>query len=319
MCFALFMVMLDNTVVNVALPSIQRDLHASISGLEWTVNAYTLAFAVLLVTGGRLGDIFGRRRMFLIGVVVFGALERLHRLLPERGVAGHRPRHPGRRRRVHDARDAVDHRQRVPAAGARHGDRHVGRRQRAGAGHRPGRRRLPRRERLLAVDLLPQRAGRRSSPSPSRSSATTSRATRPSTHHVDIPGVVTLTVGLAALVLALVEGNRGAGARRAIVGLLVVAAASAGRLRRRRDARARRRWSTSRSSARARSWAPNIVAFIVSFAMLAMFFFLALYMQNVRGYCAAAGRRAVPALDRRDHRHGPDRRAPGRPHRPASR
>src|SRR5436189_2628 len=73
MCFALFMVMLDNTVVNVALPSIQRDLGASISGLEWTVNAYTLAFAVLLVTGGRLGDLFGRRRMFLFGVVTFAA------------------------------------------------------------------------------------------------------------------------------------------------------------------------------------------------------------------------------------------------------
>ncbi len=68
MCFALFMIMLDNTVVNVALPSIQRDLHASLSALEWTVNAYTLTFAVLLVTGGRLGDIFGRRRMFLFGV-----------------------------------------------------------------------------------------------------------------------------------------------------------------------------------------------------------------------------------------------------------
>src|ERR671937_1868548 len=71
MCFALFMVMLDNTVVNVALPSIQADLHSSLSGLEWTINAYTLTFAVLLVTGGRLGDIFGRRRSFLFGVVVF--------------------------------------------------------------------------------------------------------------------------------------------------------------------------------------------------------------------------------------------------------
>src|SRR3954470_22959931 len=71
MCFALFMIMLDNTVVNVALPSIQKDLGASLSGLEWTVNAYTLSFAVLLVTGGRLGDILGRRKMFLFGVVVF--------------------------------------------------------------------------------------------------------------------------------------------------------------------------------------------------------------------------------------------------------
>ena len=71
MCFALFMIMLDNTVVNVALPSIQRDLHTSLSALEWTINAYTLTFAVLLVTGGRLGDIFGRRRMFLFGVITF--------------------------------------------------------------------------------------------------------------------------------------------------------------------------------------------------------------------------------------------------------
>src|SRR5437773_6907976 len=70
MCFALFMIMLDNTVVNVALPSIQRDLHASISSLEWTVNAYTLTFAVLLVTGGPRGDIFGRRTMFLGGAIV---------------------------------------------------------------------------------------------------------------------------------------------------------------------------------------------------------------------------------------------------------
>ena len=68
MCFALFMLMLDNTVVNVALPSIQRDLHATLSGLEWTINAYTLTLAVLMVTGGRLGDIFGRRRMFLFGL-----------------------------------------------------------------------------------------------------------------------------------------------------------------------------------------------------------------------------------------------------------
>src|SRR2546430_15352887 len=71
MCFGVFMIMLDNTVVNVALPSIQRDLHASISSLEWTINGYTLSFAVLLATGGRLGDIFGRRRMFIGGGVGF--------------------------------------------------------------------------------------------------------------------------------------------------------------------------------------------------------------------------------------------------------
>ena len=115
MCFALFMIMLDNTVVNVALPSIQRDLDVSISSLEWTVNAYTLTFAVLLVTGGRLGDIFGRRRGFITGVVIFG-LSSLFIAFSQSGrMADRRPRGPGRRRRVHDAGDALDHHQRLPA------------------------------------------------------------------------------------------------------------------------------------------------------------------------------------------------------------
>src|SRR5262245_38039158 len=71
MCLSMFMIMLDSTVVNVALPSIQKDLHTSVDQLEWVVNGYTLSFAALLVTGGRLGDIFGRRLIFMIGVVVF--------------------------------------------------------------------------------------------------------------------------------------------------------------------------------------------------------------------------------------------------------
>ena len=60
----LFMVVLDNLVVNVALPSIHADLGASIQALEWTVNAYTLAYTVMLLTGAALGDRFGRKRMF---------------------------------------------------------------------------------------------------------------------------------------------------------------------------------------------------------------------------------------------------------------
>ena len=65
------MVTLDNLVVTNALPSIRRDLGASLEDLEWTVNAYTLAFAVFLLTGAALGDRFGRRRMFLIGIAIF--------------------------------------------------------------------------------------------------------------------------------------------------------------------------------------------------------------------------------------------------------
>ncbi|MEO8898436.1 MAG: DHA2 family efflux MFS transporter permease subunit [Candidatus Dormibacter sp.] len=68
---ALFMVTLDNLVVTTALPSIHRDLGGGIDSLEWTVNAYTLSFAVLLLTGAALGDRFGRRRMFGLGLAVF--------------------------------------------------------------------------------------------------------------------------------------------------------------------------------------------------------------------------------------------------------
>ncbi len=68
---ALFMVVLDNLVVSIAIPSIRRDLGASIQSLEWTVNAYVLAYAVLLLTGAALGDRFGRRRMFLAGLSLF--------------------------------------------------------------------------------------------------------------------------------------------------------------------------------------------------------------------------------------------------------
>jgi EmrB/QacA subfamily drug resistance transporter len=68
---ALLMVTLDNLVVTTALPVIRTDLHAGISGLEWTVNAYTLTFAVLLLTGAALGDRFGRRRVFTIGLSIF--------------------------------------------------------------------------------------------------------------------------------------------------------------------------------------------------------------------------------------------------------
>jgi EmrB/QacA subfamily drug resistance transporter len=69
--FGLFMIMLDNTVVNVALPSIRKDLGISISELEWVVNAYALTFGVLLLSGGKLADLLGRRRIFIAGLVIF--------------------------------------------------------------------------------------------------------------------------------------------------------------------------------------------------------------------------------------------------------
>src|SRR4051812_21729709 len=83
---ALFMVTLDNLVVTTALPVIRTDLHAGISGLEWTVNAYTLTFAVLLLTGAALGDRFGRRRLFAIGITIFTAASAAAALAPTIGV-----------------------------------------------------------------------------------------------------------------------------------------------------------------------------------------------------------------------------------------
>jgi EmrB/QacA subfamily drug resistance transporter len=84
--FASFMDLLDATIVNVALPSIRTDLDASGAQLEWVVGGYLLAFAVLMITGGRLGDIVGRRRMFVTGVVGFTVGSALACVAPTIGV-----------------------------------------------------------------------------------------------------------------------------------------------------------------------------------------------------------------------------------------
>ncbi len=83
---ALFMGSLDNLVVTFALPVIRKSLHAGLAGLEWTVNAYTLTFAVLLLTGAALGDRFGRRRMFVVGVAIFTAASAAAALAPNINV-----------------------------------------------------------------------------------------------------------------------------------------------------------------------------------------------------------------------------------------
>src|SRR5918998_5574327 len=83
---ALFMVVLDNLVVTTALPSIRTDLGGSLEDLQWTVNAYTLSFAVLLMTGAALGDRFGRRRMFVIGLGIFTVASALAALAPSTGA-----------------------------------------------------------------------------------------------------------------------------------------------------------------------------------------------------------------------------------------
>jgi len=85
-CFAQFMVVLDATVVNVALPSIQRDLGLSEANLQWIVNAYTLVFGGFLLLGGRAGDLLGRKRLFLGGLVVFTTASLLDGLAVNSGM-----------------------------------------------------------------------------------------------------------------------------------------------------------------------------------------------------------------------------------------
>jgi EmrB/QacA subfamily drug resistance transporter len=85
-CLAQFMVILDATIVNVALPSIQKDLHLSEGSLQWLVNAYTLVFGGFLLLGGRLGDLLGRKRVFLVGLVIFTGASLLNGLASSEGV-----------------------------------------------------------------------------------------------------------------------------------------------------------------------------------------------------------------------------------------
>jgi EmrB/QacA subfamily drug resistance transporter len=280
MCFALFMIMLDNTVVNVALPSIQKDLGASLSSLEWTVNAYTLTFAVLLVTGGRLGDILGRRRMFLLGVVVFALSSAAIGLAPDQTwlVAGR----------------AI---QGIGAAFM-----------------------MPATLSIITVTFPPEERGRAIGTwagvsalalaiGPVVGGALTEYVTwraifflnvpvavgavivtlyaahesrdETSRHTIDWPGIAAISAGLTALVLALIEGNSWGWGSPETVSLLVTAVVGL----------------VAFELFRSKTFVgTNAVAFIVSFAMLAMFFFTALYMQNILGYSAIeAGVRFLPS------------------------
>src|SRR3954462_14475198 len=153
---ALFMTTLDNLVVTTALPTMQRDLHASISGLEWTVNAYTLTFAVLLMLGAAVGPRGGRppgaqarvpRRPRHLPAGVGGG-----RHVAVDRVADRRPRAPGRRWRHRHPADPDHPGRRRPGREARARAGPVGRRVRPWCRARAARRRRGRPGALVAVD-----------------------------------------------------------------------------------------------------------------------------------------------------------------------
>ena len=147
-CIGDLMIVLDATIVNVALPSIQDDLGFSQESLAWVANAYLLTFGGFMLLGGRLGDLFGGRRVFLIGLTLFTAASLACGLAELAGVARHRPCDPGRRRRDRGrdrarAADEALHR----AGRAREGDgrlrlRRLGRRHARRAARRRAHRRV---------------------------------------------------------------------------------------------------------------------------------------------------------------------------------
>ena len=99
-CIAQLMVVLDATIANIALPYIGRDLHMSGTNLTWIVTGYALAFGGFLLLGGRLGDLYGRRRTFMLGLTIFAVASLARRSRPERGPAADVARRPGSRRRA---------------------------------------------------------------------------------------------------------------------------------------------------------------------------------------------------------------------------
>ncbi len=145
-CFSLFIVGLDSTIVNVALPSIGRDLHASVAGLQWTIDAYTLVLASLLMLSGATADRVGRRRTFQVGLAVFTVGSGLCSLAPGLGwLIGFRMMQAIGGSMLNPVAMSIitntftDRAERARALGAWGGTFALSRGARAGAGRRPGR------------------------------------------------------------------------------------------------------------------------------------------------------------------------------------
>ncbi|HEX3616791.1 MAG TPA: MFS transporter [Solirubrobacteraceae bacterium] len=279
MCFALFMLMLDNTVVNVALPSIQRDLHASLSALEWTVNAYTLTLAVLMITSGRLGDIFGRRRLFLIGVTTFGLSSLIIGFSPDDAVLiGFR------------AVQGVGAACMMPASLAIITQAFPPHERGTAIGTWAGVSALALAIGPVLGGFLTQDVSWRAiffinPPIAVIAVAVTLFAAHESRddtvgRQVDYVGIALLTVGLTAVVLSLIEGNSWHWDSARIIALWAIAAVALSAFlvveARIRAPMLDLSFFRNRTSA-----GVNLVGFIVSFALFAQFFFLTLYMQNV--------------------------------------
>jgi EmrB/QacA subfamily drug resistance transporter len=282
LCFALFMIMLDNTVVNVALPAIKADLGISTAELEWTVTAYALTFATLLLSGGKLGDLLGRRLIFTIGLVVFtlsslfcGLSGSAPELIAARAVQG-----VGAALMMPSTLSIIsatfDVRERGTAIGIWAGvsamalaigpllggiiTEHISWNW------------------IFYVNVPIGAAGILASIFVVPESKDTSREQR-----LDLPGILTSGVGLLALVYALIEANQYGWTSARILGLFVLAAVAlvAFVLLEMRQRLPMLDLSLFRSGTFAGA---NLVAILVTLAMFGIFVFFPIYMQTFRGW-----------------------------------
>ncbi len=280
--FGLFMIMLDNTVVNVALPTIQRDLGAGLSELEWIVSGYALTFAALMLTGGKLADLFGRRRMFVTGLAVFAGSSLACALAPSAGfLIGARI--------VQGAGAALMNPATLSIISATFPPRQRG----TAIGIWAGVSALALAIGPLVGGLLSQHVGWSSifyinvpiglvAIAASFLLIDESKDTTQD-QRLDLPGLLSSGIGLFALTYALIEANTYSWGSARIVGAFAVAAVALTAFvlleRHQRVPMLDLGLFRNRTFAGA-----NLVLLLVALAMFGVFFFLSLYMQNVLGY-----------------------------------
>ena len=281
--FGLFMIMLDNTVVNVALPSIQRDLDADLSELEWIVTGYALTFASLMLVGGKVADAYGRRLVFVIGIVVFtfaslmcGLADSSEMLIGARVLQG--------------AGAALMNPATLSIIAAT----------------------FPPRERGTAIGIWAGTSALALAIGPLVGGLITEHIdwswiffvnvpvgalaivasllfideSRDETHErLDLPGLITSALGLFALTYGLIEANTYGWGSARILGTFVLAAVSLVAFialeKRQRAPMLPLELFRNRTYTGA-----NLVMLLVALAMFGVFFFVSLYMQNILGYSA---------------------------------
>jgi EmrB/QacA subfamily drug resistance transporter len=288
----LFMIMLDNTIVNVALPSIERDLHMQLSELEWIVSGYALTFAALMLIGGKLADAYGRRLVFVTGIVVFTLASLACGLAPSGGaLIGARVAQGVGAALMNPATLSI-----IAVT-------------------------FPPRERGTAIGLWAGVSALALAIGPLVGGLLTEHAgwnwiffinvpvgalgiaasfllideSRDETHErLDLPGLATSGIGLFALTYGLIEANNYGWGSARIVGSFVIAAVSLTvfvLLERHRRAP-----MLDLTLFRNRTYVgANLAMLLVALAMFGVFFFVSLYMQNVLGYSAVqAGAAFLP-------------------------